>query len=127
MSGRPRLANGRLCKQKVIEQRLKAGKGRAEARKRKKLIEEGQVMNERFVIDGNRIVNIEELRKNLKCQQCQSQLSLDNIKSESREGLHSNLHITCIECQITNVVATGKKVQSESSNLSEMNASAVLG
>jgi len=105
MSKRPRLKNGRLAKESVINQRQKALKAMTEAKQKKRELENGMKNNPKtelcqessYVCEGNRIVNLKELGDKLICSSsdCQTILSLINITSETREGLHSILKIKC--------------------------------
>jgi len=137
MSGRPRLKNGRFAKQSVINKREKALKAMAEAKKKKRLLDnvknipESQLcQGSSAVCEGNRIVvNLKEIGNSLICSNsnCQSILSLKNIKHERREGLYSIFLISCHKCKMENIVFTGKKVQANDHNFSDVNLSAVLG
>lgn len=59
------------------------------------------------IVEGNRIVNIKALGKNLRCN-CKSILSLENIVSENRKGLHSEFTIECEQCKVRSIVRTGE-------------------
>jgi len=93
------------------------------ARKKKK--EESEIKN--YVCEGNCIVNIQELGKNLKCCNCQEVLSLEKITDETREGLQSILKIDCSKCETKNAVLTGKKIQCNGHTFSDVNLTGVLG
>jgi len=137
MSKRPRLKNGRLAKESVINQRQKALKAMTEAKQKKRELENGMKNNSKtelcqessYVCEGNRIINLKELGDKLICStsDCQTILSLINITSETREGLHSILKIKCHKCGMNNIVSTAKKIQSNDHQFSDVNLSAVLG
>ena len=96
---------GRFIKDKVLAQKEKCRKGLARKRDEQRNL---QYDDKRDVIcDGRRIVDLNVLGKNLKCQKCQEILSLENMKSESRKGLHSIVAVQCQKCFIVTHVHTG--------------------
>ena len=66
---------------------------------------------------GQRVVDLCELGKNLRCSKCKSVLDLENIVAEKKCGLHSILSIVCNECNITSAVHTGKIRKSDDGQL----------
>ena len=79
------------------------------------------------VCQGKRIVDIQELGKNLKCCKCKEVLSLEKITNEKHYGLHSVFTITCNKCEISTIVHTGKVNTIEDQNYCQTKMSAVLG
>ena len=61
---------------------------------------------------GRRIVELGLLSENLKCS-CGNNLHLKDIKSETRYGLGSILHIKCLSCENVVKVSTGKRHKSK--------------
>lgn len=116
------LKNGRFISEKLLQRRKKSLEAMAEAKKRK----QEKRSNTNIIYEGNRIVNLQELGKNLKCCDCKETLSLENIIDETCEGLYSILTINCIKCSIKNKVCTGKKVESNGHTYSNVNLLAVL-
>jgi len=95
-----------------------------------KNIPESQLCQESSAVcEENRIVNLKKIGDSLICSNsnCQSILSLKNIKHERREGLYSIFLISCYKCKVENIVFTGKKVQANDHNFSDVDFSAVLG
>ena len=56
---------------------------------------------------ARRLVDINELGANLICKQCKVILRLLDTTNETRQGLHSVLHITCRSCGKINKVTLG--------------------
>ncbi|KAK7490994.1 hypothetical protein BaRGS_00017690 [Batillaria attramentaria] len=63
--------------------------------------------------DGRRIVDLNELAKQMRCKQCASLLDLNRTVRESRYGLASVLFIVC-QCGVLNDVHTGRKQDTDS-------------
>lgn len=114
-----RAANGRFIKPNVQKKMCKALQGMANVKIRKKI--------SKNVCEGNRIVDIQELGKNLNCCNCTEVLSLERITEESRLGLHSILSIDCDKCNIKTAVRTGKMHTFENRSYSDISTATVLG
>ncbi|KAL8617755.1 hypothetical protein ACOMHN_054751 [Nucella lapillus] len=67
--------------------------------------------------DGRRIVDLQELAKQLHCKQCSSLLDLQRTERETRYGFASVLYIHC-SCGLMNDVHTSKVQQNEDSQKS---------
>ncbi|KAK0072752.1 hypothetical protein PV325_010882 [Microctonus aethiopoides] len=114
---------GKFSKQKVIDKRLKAITAMCKA---KKLTENQKNINN--VSIGKRIVEIDELGKNLTCDACQKDILLKNIIGETRLGLNSIFSIKCHNCSSLTNVRTGKKHTSKNGvSCSDINTKVVLG
>lgn len=61
---------------------------------------------------GQRIVDLAEFAKQMQCKQCSLQLDLNQAQRESRCGLASILHISCV-CGVLNDVHTSRKMKTE--------------
>ncbi|XP_046746391.1 uncharacterized protein LOC124411343 [Diprion similis] len=95
--------------------------------KAKKECVENDVQNN-SVCKRQRIVDLCELGRNLKCKKCKNVFDLENIVAEKHVGLHSVLSIVCRECDVTNAVHTGKINKSgNGEQYAESNVTAVLG
>lgn len=79
------------------------------------------------VCKGNRIVNLKEFWKNLKCEKCKAILDFDKASDETRLGLLSIFRIFCDKRGIFNEVRTSKMHKSETGTYSDVNLTAVLG
>ncbi|XP_015594152.1 uncharacterized protein LOC107267234 [Cephus cinctus] len=78
--------------------------------------------------EGRRIVDIQELGKNLVCTSCTECLSLQNVKSEKRLGLNSIFLVKCHRCSVLSDVATGKMhAGGRKRKVSDVNTKTVLG
>ena len=126
MSRRIRLKNGQLIRESTVNKRKKAIAAMQEA-KQKRLRNKNDSDDGNNVCQGNRIVNFQELAKNLKCCNCKDILSLNHIADETREGLYSLLKIECTKCKTINLVRTGRKIESNNHTFAEVNLLAVLG
>ena len=85
-------------------------------------------MEEKFIIEGRRIVNIEHLAKQRVCKSCGGCLHLLDIVKEKRYGLASMLTVRCQnkDCQFLNRVTTGKRHGSQNGPF-VINSKSVLG
>lgn len=122
MSCQTRASNGRFAKRKLLDRNKNALEAMAKAKK--KCIEED--IKEK-ICEGRRIIEIEELAKNLVCCNCSEILNLKDIKTESRLGLHSILNIICEKCEIKTQVHTGKVTNDGDHVYSDTNKTAILG
>lgn len=52
----------------------------------------------RCLIDGNRIINLSVLAKELWCAECKIVLGIENIEKETMVGLASVFHVRCHQC-----------------------------
>jgi hypothetical protein len=67
-------------------------------------------INDYGFLEGRRVVEFQVMIEGLKkCYECENELSLTNIKSETKYGLGSLLHIECAWCSADNAVPTGKR------------------
>lgn len=78
----------------------------------------------KFEVKGRRIVDMEELIKNLKCMKCNSLLHFENISNEVRAGMHSTFWIECHSCALLKKVDCGK---TNNDGTYENNTSIILG
>ncbi|XP_057317953.1 uncharacterized protein LOC130662970 [Microplitis mediator] len=112
---------GRFVKKKVLEKRTKAIVAMNNAKKLK-------TQSLKTVCRGRRIVELQELGKNLKCRLCSKVLSLEKITHEKRMGLNSILNVKCEDCNVITLVPTGKTHLTRSEvKQSDVNTKAVLG
>ncbi|XP_046598002.1 uncharacterized protein LOC124308918 [Neodiprion virginianus] len=117
-----RLKNGRFVKKKVGDRVAKALTAMSEAKKTK-ILETLHETTQCKIPDGNCIVALEKLAKNLKCTSCSSLLDMEKMYGYNREGLHVKFKIKCDTCGRYNNVNTA-----ESTNgVSDVNMSVVLG
>lgn len=123
-AGQVRNANGRFIKKKMLEKKLKSLSAMSEAKKRKSV---ESMPKENKVCKGRRMVDIQELAKNLKCWQCSELLSLQRIVDERGTGLHSILIISCEKCDAKTSVPTGKTTTSGYCNDADINKTVVIG
>ena len=67
-------------------------------------------MTENNLLDGNRIVNVQEIMRQLLqgCSDCGDELKLIRLISETKSGLGSYFHISC-ECGVINKICSGKR------------------
>ncbi|XP_018407691.1 PREDICTED: uncharacterized protein LOC108783589 [Cyphomyrmex costatus] len=128
MSHQSRKSNGRFVKKKKLDSELTRAKILLTARKVKaeKMCMTQAVENDN-ICTGYRFVDMQVLAKNLKCCKCTRVLSLQNIVTERRLGLHSILTIACEECKIQTIVSTGKTEMYNGHKYAESNLSLVLG
>lgn len=92
----------------------------------KSIEDERSVVNS--TITGRRIVEVNELGKNLKCHQCKGILSLLDIKKERKNGLHSVFSVLCQKCEQVTEVPTGKTHYSKHSYpIADVNSKIVAG
>ncbi|XP_043476050.1 uncharacterized protein LOC122507415 [Leptopilina heterotoma] len=80
--------------------------------------------------DGNRIINIPHIAKEMQCKfsECGEYLSFQFIESERKEGLGSVLSIRCHKCLILNEVTTNEKYKNDKGYpVFKINTTAVLG
>ena len=125
MSGQVRL-KGRFIKKKTLAHQLSRNASLVEARKTKNSV--GKVKPVESVCKGRRIVDVQELAKNMKCLKCQQILGLENIVSERMNGLHAVWNVKCIQCLLETEVHTGKKhVTKNNKKFADVNTRAVLG
>ncbi|XP_066590861.1 uncharacterized protein [Prorops nasuta] len=118
-----RRRNGRFAKRKVVDKETKCVNLMNEA---KNIIEPDSSVRP-AVCQGQRVVTITELAKNLKCSKCKNILDLNNIISEERAGLYSVLTIVCKDCQIEVKVPTGKTVKIDGRSYAEHNLGFIMG
>ena len=61
-------------------------------------------------LDGNRIVNVQEIMRQLLqgCSDCGNELKLTRLTSETKSGLGSYFYISC-ECEVINTICSGKR------------------
>lgn len=116
--------NGTFAKKKALERKMKCVQGRLNARKKLVQEEPPTKHTKNKLGEGLRIVNLNEMGKNLKCHKCQTVLDLNNTKKETLIGCHSVLTILCHSCKVLSKVNTGKILDN---NVSEINAGLVLG
>ena len=62
--------------------------------------------------EGRRIVDLQELARQMRCKHCKALLDLNLTIKETRFGLASVLYIMC-QCGVLNDVHTGRKQESE--------------
>ncbi|XP_074107992.1 uncharacterized protein LOC141533172 isoform X1 [Cotesia typhae] len=73
--------------------------------------------------DGNSIIELKKLAKDLKCTRCKNLLDMEKMYGYNREGLYVKFKIKCDTCDRYNDIHTG-----ESSNgTSDINTSIILG
>ena len=78
--------------------------------------------------EGQCVVDLCELGKNLRCSKCKNVLDLENVVAEKKCGLHSILSIVCNKSNITSVVHTGKIRKFDDGHpYAQSNLTAVLG
>ena len=67
-------------------------------------------VTENNLLDGNRIVNVQEIMRQLLqgCSDCGSELKLTRLISETKSGLGSYFYISC-ECGVINTICSGKR------------------
>lgn len=98
---------GRFITQKQLLKKEKCKKAtirRWQEKRNLTLNERGDVSN---LCVGKRIVDLSILGKNLKCNNCNSILSLEKIVDEKKKGLQSVLKIQCEKCYMLTLVDTG--------------------
>ncbi|KAF7998616.1 hypothetical protein HCN44_011024 [Aphidius gifuensis] len=127
---------GRFVKKKVLDTYFKRSENMRVQRKnmRSKLLstklepKESEVITEKKnVVQGSRIVNVEELANNMICSNCNDDLVLRNIIREDTEGLHSCWCIKCEKCNGITKVHTGKVRVAETGKFADNNTRVVLG
>ncbi|XP_043284646.1 uncharacterized protein [Venturia canescens] len=129
MEDRVRL-KGRFIKKKMLDKQLKFKKMRCEKKLSASDARDAITSKTTNITSGRRIVELDELAKNLKCCQCSQVLSLENIVNEKRMGLRSILTVRCQSCSSMTAVSTGKthRVHEKNEHLhSDVNTKAVFG
>lgn len=64
------------------------------------------------VVHGNRVINIANLIKQLKCKSCSEELHISDIKNESKFGIASTFDIPCRNCSRIRKVYSGEVYKS---------------
>ncbi|XP_014207300.1 uncharacterized protein LOC106638560 [Copidosoma floridanum] len=85
--------------------------------------------DETYSVDGNRIVNLQYMSKQMVCLMCKEKLLLQNIEKETQMGLASIFYVRCQSCLYVNSVKSGEEFTSPFSGnaLFSINAQAALG
>lgn len=106
--------NGRFIKKKQrddYEKRSATGKNNkgkiAVAKTLLKTFEKN--VEERFPVQGTRVLDLEHVAQNMYCKKCKSPLLLQNIRSDKIQGLASTFDILCTKCLVITEVDSGKK------------------
>lgn len=118
-----RRSNGKFVKKKTVAKELKCVAAMLKVKNKNKL----EDCSKEIKFDVNRVVNLSTLGENLKCINCKNVLSLQNIDSEKRFGLHSIFLINCSDCNIKTAVHTGKTQKCNGETYANNNLSLVLG
>lgn len=98
---------GKYIKSKVLARKEKCKAALAKKRQEWRNLTLDEKRDIPNLCDGNRIVNLKVLGKNLKCSNCRNTLSLEKIVEERKRGLQSVLIIQCNNCPIKTQVDTG--------------------
>ena len=87
---------GKFMKKKLCNHMLK----RSETGKKNKKILIDQIVEEENEVptEGNRIIDMKLLAKNMVCTSCKEPLLLRNIESETVRGVSSIFYIGCRDC-----------------------------
>lgn len=115
-----RKKNGRFVKKKCYDKYEKGLKKNLKVENTNIIPSENE-----FAIEGRRIIDMQELAKNLICSSCNSKLHLQNILSESRVGVHSIFSVECECCKNINKVHSGGR--NEVTGTYDNNTALVLG
>lgn len=105
MSNQLRL-KGKFIKQNQLERKKKCAEGLKRAREEVRNKKDDSESS--FPAKGRRLVGIEFLSKQLKCDKCFEHLRLENMQKEQIRGVHYTFFITCTACLAVNRVESGK-------------------
>lgn len=79
-------------------------------------------------IEGSRIIDIEVMRCNMQCRDCNKPLCLNYLEQEERFGLASVLMIRCHRCLLLHEIPLSKKCKIDEGVLAwDVNMKATLG
>lgn len=116
-----RLKNGRFTKKKLFENN--ARNVPVMLAERKESLNVNNNSKEQPLLEDNRIIDLKEFGKNLKCRKCNKVLSIESATNEKRIGLHSTFTIPCADCNVLTLIHTGKVDE----KFSHLTAGIVLG